>query len=843
MKRCTRTPRHRTNIGEGDTNVMTRTGPRTAWGIALVSIAFFVAAALPSPAAAVTGKQPLAVVLCKFSDKTDEPHPTSYYEDMFTASGAGKQGVFDYWKDVSYGKLDLTGTVVKGWYELDMTLAEWQALGRGAARVSVCAAQAKDIDLHKFAGVVVLTNQVNRNEDLSGGKPPKNAAVKIGDTTYDSLGWMIAEEDQQFNGILHETGHSFGIDHSRTLTQQPGNSDYGDSWDVMSCFQCKGTTSKWGINIFGGGGHGPGLNAVQLDTAGWIPAEREVRDFDNRSCGQRTVELAALNHPEASKYLEARIPAAVPINKPVGPVSTTGDYYTVELRGKSGWDAALDQDVVLLHLHGQDGFSYWVDTSSVAGAFYKVRFTGESFGLYAGEEYVDTANNAYVAVNAIDNVAHKTTVTLGACKIDADIRYSGQTEVDFSDQASLATDLKVRGSGAPIPGKLVTLSLGPDACVDRTDSAGHASCKLNISRKPGSYTAGASFAGDPAYNAASNSVVATVDKEDTTIAYTGALTSDYHDPFTASATLSDPDASASVAGRTMQFELGAGDTCSAVSDDTGAGSCSIKPTQAAGTVDIVASFAGDDYYKPSTDKKSFAITREETTTSYIGPTVILRGASGVTLKAQLLEDGTTVPVPSGQKLTLSLGGQSCVATVGTDGIASCALTFTGALGPEALAATFAGDAYYEPSSDTGKTALVFAFPSRGAFVLGDNTVASAGALTTVTWWGDRWSDLNNLSGGVAPPAFKGFAEKLTSLPTSSPPAKCSGTWTTTGGNSPPPASGVPSYMGVVVASSITKPSSAISGNFGKIVVVKTNSGYAPTPDHHGTGTVVATFCQ
>jgi hypothetical protein len=49
-------------------------------------------------------------------------------------------------------------------------------------------------------------------------------------------------------------------------------------------------------------------------------------------------------------------------------------------------------------------------------------------------------------------------------------------------------------------------------------------------------------------------------------------------------------------------------------------------------------------------------------------------------------------------------------------------------------------------------------------------------------------------------------------------------------------------MGVVVASSVTKSGDVISGNSIHIVVVKVNPGYAPTPDHPGTGTIVATFC-
>jgi hypothetical protein len=49
-------------------------------------------------------------------------------------------------------------------------------------------------------------------------------------------------------------------------------------------------------------------------------------------------------------------------------------------------------------------------------------------------------------------------------------------------------------------------------------------------------------------------------------------------------------------------------------------------------------------------------------------------------------------------------------------------------------------------------------------------------------------------------------------------------------------------MAVVVSSSISKSGSAISGDAKRIVVVKTDPGYASDPGHAGTGTVVATVC-
>ncbi len=49
-------------------------------------------------------------------------------------------------------------------------------------------------------------------------------------------------------------------------------------------------------------------------------------------------------------------------------------------------------------------------------------------------------------------------------------------------------------------------------------------------------------------------------------------------------------------------------------------------------------------------------------------------------------------------------------------------------------------------------------------------------------------------------------------------------------------------MAVLVTSTTTKSGSQISGNTPRIVLVKTNAGYAADPCHTGTGTVIATLC-
>src|SRR4029077_2920808 len=163
------------------------------------------------------------------------------------------------------------------------------------------------------------------------------------------------------------------------------------------------------------------------------------------------------------------------------------------------------------------------------------------------------------------------------------------------------------------------------------------------------------------------------------------------------------------------------------------------------------------------------------------------------------------------------GSQQCTGTTDSSGNVSCTIpTVTVPLGPETVGASFAGDAFYQPSHDS-KQAIVFAFPSRGAFALGDMTAAPPYPSPNVTWWDNTWSQLNVLSGGSAPSAFKGFLRTV-NLPTTTPANICTSPWKTTGGNSPPPTTGVPSYMGVVVTSHVNKSGSTLSGNYTHIVV-------------------------
>ncbi len=468
-----------------------------------------------------------------------------------------------------------------------------------------------------------------------------------------------------------------------------------------------------------------------------------------------------------------------------------------------------------------------------------VNFPG---GLAAGQS---TYFSLEGAINAADVTLPTTTLT-----------YTGDTSKDYNDTATLSANLVDRNN-SPIANQTVNFAAGSQTCAGTTDASGNASCQITVNQSPGSYPITANFPGTSSYIPSQATSSLMVAQEETTLTYTGVTSQDYHDAATVSAVLTDASnagenesAAAPVANEQVTFSLSdnPADSCVAMTDNTGTASCSITPTGTAGSYSVTATTLGDVNFAGSTTSSPFTVNLEESSVTSSTSLQVLPAGQGDTLSATLLEDGTT-PI-QGRTLTLQVNGAPACTTGATDatGTASCTVTPTSALGPQAISDSFAGDGYYQSSTNT-EQAMVFAFPAAGDFTVGDVTASSGtNNYTTypspsVNWWGSQWMKMNKVS---SPPpasstsAFKGFAN----VTSPAPPACTSGAnWATTPGNSPPPPASVPSYMGVIVTSKIAaKSNNTYSGNILHIVVVKVAPGYAPDPSHYGNGTIVATYC-
>jgi hypothetical protein len=303
------------------------------------------------------------------------------------------------------------------------------------------------------------------------------------------------------------------------------------------------------------------------------------------------------------------------------------------------------------------------------------------------------------------------------------------------------------------------------------------------------------------------------------------------------ATFTDPDKSASASEYSAMIEWGDGESSvGTVSGGSGSFSVSGKHTYAEeGSYTITVAITDvDNGSNGATTSSEASIADAELASECATPATTVQAFAGPTAK---FTDGDPGGMSSdyAAKVEWGDGTESAGAISAGSGPGPYTVSGShtyGSTGTFTITTTIK-DAGGSKTVATCRT-LVFAFaPGGGSFVIGDENSATG---TPVTFWGAKWWKDNVLSGGSAPPSFKGFAEEPAT-------PSCGTDWGADPGNSTPPPKGpLPADMGVIVSSKITKSGSQISGNTVHIVVVKTNPGYQPNPGHAGTGTVEAQVC-
>jgi hypothetical protein len=229
-------------------------------------VAFAGALWVPASAAAAQyvgiGAHPWVVVLCNFSDDEATPHSQAYYQEMFSDQGVGLGGLLDYWHDVSFGQLSISGTMVTNWATArspsntsqTLTLAQFEALSNDSQRVEACAdgadqaadAAGQPIDWSDYWGVIAITGVPTPGNSQSY---VGQQSLQIGTGSYSLAATDLGPEVDD-TVAAHEMGHGFGLIHSRALSTP--TDDYYDCTDVMSAVSCV-SQFKVGAGLFGDG--------------------------------------------------------------------------------------------------------------------------------------------------------------------------------------------------------------------------------------------------------------------------------------------------------------------------------------------------------------------------------------------------------------------------------------------------------------------------------------------------------------------------------------------------------------------------------------------------------------
>ncbi|MFG6194942.1 hypothetical protein [Nonomuraea sp. JJY05] len=298
----------------------------------------------------------------------DEPRSPEYFKQLFTSAGKGKGGLYDFWVQQSYGKLNLDLSTVQGWYTLPYTRAQEQQKDRLTKWTDCAKNFQKKLWQLNPNGIIVIWNDVFDTYGASSYPLTLNGTQRnYMAVSLDREGWHPAIAAQ-------EMGHGYGLGHSFAYPDM----EYGDSWDSMSSW-----TSGWFFNPPDDpdfGIKGPGLIAPTRMWMGWITQDR-IRECST-ACGP--AQVVGLDHPEVGGPLVIKIPG------------DGGAFYTIEYRTKEGWDQGMPGNSVVVHKVEPSGRSLlmpgWNAALWRAGESFQVDQLHIELGRLDG-------NSAWVCVN------------------------------------------------------------------------------------------------------------------------------------------------------------------------------------------------------------------------------------------------------------------------------------------------------------------------------------------------------------------------------------------------------------------------------------------------------------
>ena len=282
---------------------------------------------------ALEGTTVWATLMCKFADIPAEQKPLSFFQSQY----GNAQGQLDhYWREVSYGKINLLGSAAYGWFNLPHPRSHYvTGSGQGSANLNAlfddCVAAANpSVDFAANGGLQGINMMFNG--DLDGYAWGGGRCVTLdGINKCWSSTWNPPWSFNNLAPLAHEMGHGYGLPHANNSDNDAD--PYDNPWDVMS--------SAWN-NANQNPTYGAvakHINVYHRNQMGWIDAARKLEVVAGTQHTAVQLDRASLAGSSNRQMIVVRVPG-----------QPTSRYYTVEARKKVGYyEPNLAGNAVIIH--------------------------------------------------------------------------------------------------------------------------------------------------------------------------------------------------------------------------------------------------------------------------------------------------------------------------------------------------------------------------------------------------------------------------------------------------------------------------------------------------------------
>jgi M6 family metalloprotease-like protein len=175
-----------------------------------------------------TGELRIAMLFVDFSDSPGSVTPRALFDSYVPR-------VVDWYRRVSYGRLQIRVEPLLRWLRLPRTLDEYDRLNfEGAAEAAVAAADA-DVDFARYDALYLVPSMPSLASTIVDDVP-----IRVDGSAIHSWSWLATGSLQRLPFVaIHETGHVLG------LPDLYGSVSNQSRWDVMSAAARGGGMFAW----------------------------------------------------------------------------------------------------------------------------------------------------------------------------------------------------------------------------------------------------------------------------------------------------------------------------------------------------------------------------------------------------------------------------------------------------------------------------------------------------------------------------------------------------------------------------------------------------------------------